>query len=486
VGGMVWSSVSGGRRAGLLAWGIAFLGATTVIADPGSIAPSGASVPSDEASDAQGHFDEGLRLAQRGDYEGAARELARAYAVSPSPPVLFNLGQAYSASGRPVEAYDALAEYLRLSEGKLDAERERLVRQLMDNEAARIAEVWLDVEPAGATIEVDGQALGAAPLRTSIRLKAGLHALVARHDGYRTEVVNLDLQPGERALRSIRLAAPPAASAPGYLLVSCSVPDLELREGNVVLGQTPLLRPLALPSGQHELELQRPGYLTQRVVVRIEAARDHALTCEGRIDPALASELGATLVLDESLRRQGARLEVDGHGASHTSRLPSGKHWVDIRVPGYERWYHELTLGPRTTVRLAPLLVPEPRLHEALERRQQQRLWSGVALGGGVLLGGAALTLAIVNSNKHERWLAERDELSSSTIPADELELRLRASYDEALDIQRLEHLTVASVLVSAACVGVSAFLWFTSDRALAPRDNRSEARRWGTLRYDF
>ena len=59
-------------------------------------------------SEAARHFDRGYLLAQQGSLEAAIAEFKQAYALSPHPSVLYNLGQAYAASGRAVEAVQTL------------------------------------------------------------------------------------------------------------------------------------------------------------------------------------------------------------------------------------------------------------------------------------------------------------------------------------------------------------------------------------------
>src|SRR5689334_19745800 len=60
---------------------------------------------------ARAHFERGYALAQQGAFEPAVAEFELAYAASPHFSVLFNLGQAYGASGRAVQAERTLLRY---------------------------------------------------------------------------------------------------------------------------------------------------------------------------------------------------------------------------------------------------------------------------------------------------------------------------------------------------------------------------------------
>lgn len=162
-------------------------------------------------AEASRHFERGYLLAQQGSLEEAIREFQQAYALQPHPSVLYNLGQAYAASGRAVEAVDTLSRFLEQAPAG-DAERRTQAAALMEYQAQRIGSVLLRVAPAGATVSVDGVRVGTAPLTEAIRLTAGPHALVITLGGYepRAEAIRVSAK-GQIAL-SIELArsVPPA------------------------------------------------------------------------------------------------------------------------------------------------------------------------------------------------------------------------------------------------------------------------------------
>src|SRR5262245_35959210 len=54
------------------------------------------------------HFDRGLEEAHDGNLDVAVAEFEKSLAFQSHPTVLFNLGEAYAALGRPVEAVDRL------------------------------------------------------------------------------------------------------------------------------------------------------------------------------------------------------------------------------------------------------------------------------------------------------------------------------------------------------------------------------------------
>ena len=98
-----------------------------------------------DASEAARHFDRGYLLAQQGNLEAAIAEFEQAHALSPHPSVLYNLGQAYAASGRAVEAVQTLRTYLEQADAALDAERRAQAAAIVDYQAQRIGTLELDI-----------------------------------------------------------------------------------------------------------------------------------------------------------------------------------------------------------------------------------------------------------------------------------------------------------------------------------------------------
>src|SRR5687768_9059850 len=81
-------------------------------------APSALAQEKSDPNEAARHFDRGYLLAQQGSLEAAIAEFKQAHALSPHPSVLYNLGQAYAASGRAVEAVQTLRKYLEQADPK--------------------------------------------------------------------------------------------------------------------------------------------------------------------------------------------------------------------------------------------------------------------------------------------------------------------------------------------------------------------------------
>jgi len=163
-------------------------------------------------AEASRHFERGYLLAQQGSLEEAIGEFNQAYALQPHPSVLYNLGQAYAASGHAVEAVETLGRFLEQAPAA-DTERRAQAAALMEYQTQRIGVVSLTVLPDDATISVDGIAIGRSPLAEPIQLVAGNHALVLTHPGYQTRVENLQIVGKHRLGLSLVLQPLPQSSS---------------------------------------------------------------------------------------------------------------------------------------------------------------------------------------------------------------------------------------------------------------------------------
>jgi hypothetical protein len=100
--------------------------------------------------------DEGTEAMRVSDFAHAADCFQRAYELYPSPNLRFNIGVALDKLGRVAEAVDAFEEFLEATPEAAD-EAHRFAGARLAKLAPQVARLELTVEPAGATVRVDGQ-----------------------------------------------------------------------------------------------------------------------------------------------------------------------------------------------------------------------------------------------------------------------------------------------------------------------------------------
>jgi hypothetical protein len=181
-------------------------------------------------------FQRGVELYREGSYEGALAEFRKAYQLSPSYRVLYNIAQAQYALHDFVGAYKSIMQYVSEGGGAITAERRAQVDEMSAKLEERIAHVQVVTNVVGADVRVDNVSVGTSPLpglvpvnvgtrRVSV-LKAGLPETVrlVTLAGKETAKVELTVEDGAGAAAVVpRNMAPSPAAAPSSERAPASV-----------------------------------------------------------------------------------------------------------------------------------------------------------------------------------------------------------------------------------------------------------------------
>src|SRR5258708_3473725 len=153
------------------------LGISTPLTTSSLARGQSAAEPNDAArAEARDRFDRGLRMFNAGDNAGALAEFKRAYELTANAVVLYNIGLVDAQMGRAAEATEVLDRVL-ATPGSLSPERLALARRTREEQAARVAQVVVVASVDGAVVEVDGVAIGKAPLERPLRVTSGAHVI---------------------------------------------------------------------------------------------------------------------------------------------------------------------------------------------------------------------------------------------------------------------------------------------------------------------
>jgi PEGA domain/Tetratricopeptide repeat len=248
---------------------------------------------------ARAHYQRGLELANHGDYRAALDEFDRAYAASPNFAVLYNIGQADVALGRPEKALEALKKYLADGGEQVTPARRAQVEQQIALLESVFAELEVVTEPPGARVTVDGAELGTTPLSSAVRLTAGTHVVWVSRPGAATETRVVTLGEGQHDHLAIALPDLPPPSAPVRTPASPQV-------------ETPAPPPAAPPPAATTSTHEKPAFPVGYVLIGAGVAVGGiALTQyfwnHGRLDDFHANE--AALQTDTSPGRRERQVE---------------------------------------------------------------------------------------------------------------------------------------------------------------------------------
>ena len=197
----------------------------------------------------------------------------------------------------------------------------------------------VDTEPTGATVQIDGEARGTAPLTVS-DLKAGEHVVVVQGNG---EPVTRTVTVHEGSVASLVIALNSgSAFASGWLAIS-GVP-VQIMENGALLGSTETPR-ILLPAGSHELELTNAA-LGYRITRTVQVVAGQTLSI------ALKPPMGALSINAQPW----AEVWVDGKPAGETPignlSLPIGNHELVFRHPELGEQRRTVTVGALAPVRV--------------------------------------------------------------------------------------------------------------------------------------
>jgi formylglycine-generating enzyme required for sulfatase activity len=224
------------------------------------------------------------------------------------------------------------ARYLPLSQ-RLQVTGRHIKQQLQLQLAPAWAEVVVDSLPVGATILVDGEAVGQTP--ATVEILQGEHQLILQLAAYADWQKNLVLKAGEgQDLGQVSLQ--PAA---GELVLSSVPSGANVTVDGEFEGQTPVTLVLS-PDRAHRLAVFKPGYQRYNGTAELPAAGSDTRTV------TLQAKLGEVRFRISPAK---ARLRVNGKSygsGSQTLSLPAVEHRIEISLDGYASVRRRITPRP--------------------------------------------------------------------------------------------------------------------------------------------
>lgn len=414
-------------------------------------------------------FDRGLRLFDERNLPAALAELERAHALAPNPVVLLNIGLVQASMGRSVQAVATLDRIL-AEPGTLSAARIEQARRTRDEHARRIGEIGVTTQVTGATVELDGVAVGTSPLSAPLRVASGEHVVSVVATGFAPARKAVSVAGNTRVDVAIELVAMQGKA--GWLSVRARVPAVEVRVDGEVSARTPMPGPLALAPGRRRVELRRAGYRAWTREVTIAEGATAELDAQLEEDPG-APRGRVSFVSSEP----DAQLTVDGapRGLATTLELPLGVHTLKLERAGFLPLERDLDVGPAGET-VTATFEPTPETRAAyVGRARSRRTWGIVATAaGGAAVAGGALFL-VLNASASRDKRATYFSISDSFEPGGRCDraagLSSAACYAE-LDAAKADYDASRSrrpygwvaVGVGGAAVGAGVYLLATGD----------------------
>jgi hypothetical protein len=187
---------------------LAVLGAAVAHAQDGPSAQQSAA--------ARALFEEGVELADRGEWQDAADRFARSLSLRESPVVAYNLASALVHVDRLVEASELLQGVVR-DESAPAAARDA-ARALLDQVQPRLARltVHLEGDPTGAALVIDERVIPSEMVGVAVPADPGIRFVRAVRDEDIVAEQEVDLAEGSSAEVRLEVPPPPARRDPGF------------------------------------------------------------------------------------------------------------------------------------------------------------------------------------------------------------------------------------------------------------------------------
>lgn len=157
-------------------------------------------------------FEQGVGLAEQGDWAAAEDRYRRALALRNSPVIAYNLASALSEQGKLIEASEMVRRVL--ADDKTEPALRQTATTLQATLGPRIARVQIALEGQehDDSVILDGRVLHTAQLNVEIPVDPGSHELRLERAGKTLDLQTFTLEPGAR--QEVRLVAPALAATP--------------------------------------------------------------------------------------------------------------------------------------------------------------------------------------------------------------------------------------------------------------------------------
>ena len=169
-----------------------------------------------DAAEVEALIAKGNALRRAGTPGPALPYFQKAYELARTPRTSGQLGLAELAAGYPVEAEEHLAAALQTPDDPGIVKYRKMLTDALTMARSQIGELFVEGNPTGAEVVVDGRGVGVLPLSSAIRLAARSAEVVVRSPGYKQQRELVPIAGGQRHALTVNLERieKPAAGSP--------------------------------------------------------------------------------------------------------------------------------------------------------------------------------------------------------------------------------------------------------------------------------
>lgn len=286
--------------------------------------------------EARGHWDAGIALAQRKNWDAARASFRVAYDLSKNPRVLFNVAVAEKELGRYAAALEVFKKEQVEAKGQLAPDEDKELSLAIAGLEKLVGQLTIEINEKDADVFIDDEKIDKATLPGPYVVKLGERRVRAVKAGFQEAVESLQVPPGGKATATLRLQPLVKTSRVNVNVVGPANAIVKI-DGKEV-GPAPYAGLVNVAADPHQFTAEAPGYVaaTQSAIVRDGEVLNLTLQL------APEQEKGKLLVL---AKPEGATIEIDGKvaGASRwEGPVDARVHQVVVKKPGYYTWSYDV------------------------------------------------------------------------------------------------------------------------------------------------
>ncbi len=203
---------------------------------------------------ARAHFQNGVKLFNSKNWQGALAEFDAAYKLKPGQSSLKNIALCQKELFRYTDAIETLNKALDRHAAEMGEAEKQSVRDAVAELGALVGSIVVRVTPADARVTLDGRRLEPKDLGTSVRLNTGDHVLVAEAPGHARVARTIRVAGGQK---DVALDFALVANA-GFVSVKSKDPKAAIAIDGTARAFSSWRGPLE--PGRHYVQVYRDGY----------------------------------------------------------------------------------------------------------------------------------------------------------------------------------------------------------------------------------
>jgi hypothetical protein len=286
--------------------------------------------------EARGHWDAGIALAQRRNWDGARTSFMSAYEISKNPRVLFNVAVAEKELQRYAAALETFRRELAEGKGLLTPDEEREVAAAIAGLEKLTGALTIHLNERDADIFIDDEKIDPAKLHGPVTVKLGERRVRATKAGFQEAVGSVQVPGGGKA--EITLKLEPLVKTARVNVNVIGPPNAIVKIDGKEVGPAPYMGQVNVSSEPHQFTAEAPGYVptTQSAIVK----EGEVLNLTLQLAPE--QEKGKLIVI---AKPDGATIEIDGKIAGATrweGPVDARVHQIVVKKPGYYTWSYDV------------------------------------------------------------------------------------------------------------------------------------------------